>query len=373
MYTTYFILSGFLVFATLIPAIDNQHWFFRGFEFGKVQFLVLKVVVFFAALFTLSFTSWVWTMQAILLACIGYNAAILIRYSPLYKVKDLSNYNEGSNCVTLISANVYQFNRQYDRFIALIRNHKPDIFLTMESNQDWEDALTVLEDEYPYHCKVALENTYGMHLYTKLKMTKSQVHYFVADDLPSIEANLQTQDGYKFTLFGVHPPPPSPTEEENSKERDGELLSVAKKIRSDRHTTIVVGDFNTVAWSKPSILFRKTSETIDPRHGRGLYSTFHAKYWLLRFPIDQLYHTPNVFIKDLKVLPEFGSDHLPLYSEFCINHHDDSQEELVEELEKGEMQEVNEIIADGIAEMSDRPEVAVENGFSTGENPAALT
>jgi hypothetical protein len=62
-----------------------------------------------------------------------------------------------------------------------------------------------------------------MHLYSKLKITKHSVHYFVADDLPSIEAKITTADNFKFTFFAVHPPPPSPTEEENSKERDGEL------------------------------------------------------------------------------------------------------------------------------------------------------
>jgi hypothetical protein len=46
----------------------------------------------------------------------------------------------------------------------------------------------------------------------------------VADDL--IEAKITTADNFKFT-FAVHPPPPSHYEE-NSKERDGELLSIAK-------------------------------------------------------------------------------------------------------------------------------------------------
>jgi hypothetical protein len=77
-----------------------------------------------------------------------------------------------------------------------------------------------LDQKYKYNIKVALDNTYGMHLYSKLKITKHSIHYFVADDL--IEAKITTTDNFKFT-FAVHPPPPSPTEEENSKERDGEL------------------------------------------------------------------------------------------------------------------------------------------------------
>jgi hypothetical protein len=61
-----------------------------------------------------------------------------------------------------------------------------------------------------------------------------------------------------------------------------------------------------------------------------------------------------VFVQELKVLPDFGSDHLPLFCQFYINKHDDAQLELVEELEHGDIDEVNEMIAEGVAEQSER-------------------
>ena len=131
----------------------------------------------------------------------------------------------------------------------------------MESDENWEKALSHLDKKYKYNIKIALNNTYGMHLYSKLKITKHNVHYFVADYLPTIEAQIQTPDDFKFTFFVIHPPPPSPSEEENCKERDGEILSIAKKIKQNSDTCTVLGDFNNVAWAKSSILFRKTSET----------------------------------------------------------------------------------------------------------------
>src|SRR5699024_1195009 len=181
--------------------------------------------------------------------------------------------------IKIISCNVYQFNEEHDRFIDLVRNEKPDIFLTMESDSNWERSMRVLEEDYPFQEKITLDNTYGMHFYTRLKVISATTHYFVADDLPSIEAELETEDGYRFVFFGVHPPPPSPTEEENSKERDGDLLSVAKKVREYKLPVVVTGDFNNVAWAKSSSLFKKTSKLIDARIGRGILSTFHSKYW----------------------------------------------------------------------------------------------
>ena len=244
--------------------------------------------------------------------------------------------------------------------IDLINEIQPDILLTMESNQAWEDALTVIENDYPNFKKVPLENTYGIHFYTKLEVDNIKVNYFVADDLPSIEASLLTQNGEPFTFFGVHPPPPSPTEEDTSKERDGELLAVAKAVRKVKNPVIVTGDFNNVAWARSSILFRKTSELIDPRIGRGFVATFHAKYRLLRFPIDLFFHSTDIFIQDFKTLRNIGSDHLPLYCTFFINKEEDIQEDEVETLHEDDLEEVDELIENGIEEDGNRPAVAKE-------------
>jgi len=43
-----------------------------------------------------------------------------------------------------------------------------------------------------------------------------------------------------------------------------------------------------------------TNGTIDGRIESGFISTFHTKYWFLRFPLDLMFHTPKVFVEDLK-------------------------------------------------------------------------
>jgi endonuclease/exonuclease/phosphatase (EEP) superfamily protein YafD len=359
MQLTYYALSVLVVLSTVIPFLSYQHWTVRWFDFAKVQFTALGVLAFALGWATVPGSAPFWLAQTLLFLSLLHNLKILVQYSRWYKVQSVDVWDSHSDSITLLSANVLQFNTDYERFLRLIEDTEPDIVVTMESNEAWDTAMIGLQEEYPYYRKVPLENTYGMHLYSKLEMT-SEVHYFVADDLPSIEAKVTSREGYRFTLFCVHPPPPSPTEEVNSKERDGELLSVAKRIREGTGTTLVVGDFNNVAWSRSSVLFRKTSETIDPRIGRGLSSTFHAKYWFLQFPIDQIFHTADVFTQELKTTPYFGSDHLALFCRFYINRRDKAQEEFVENLEPGEMREVNDLIVEGIIEQGDRQEIATE-------------
>ncbi|MBC8769844.1 endonuclease/exonuclease/phosphatase family protein [Arenibacter sp. BSSL-BM3] len=361
MLITYYIISALVISASILPFITHQHWMFRVWEFGRIQVTIIQLVTLIIGILLIENKSVLfWSTMLLHAGLLINHLTILIPYSNLYSTKKLDHIPKHTQLISIVSVNVYQFNERYEELIKLVLDVKPDILLTMESNQAWEDAMSVIENEYTNFKKVALENTYGIHFYTTLTALSMKVNYFIADDLPSIEASLQTDEGIQFTFFGVHPPPPSPTEEDNSRERDGELLSLARRVKETVGPVIVVGDFNNVAWAKSSILFRKTSELIDPRIGRGFVSTFHAKYRFLRFPIDLFFHSSEIFVEDFKTLRKIGSDHLPLFCEFFINKKDDVQEEDVETLEEGEMKEVEEMIEDGIKEESDRPEVAKE-------------
>lgn len=361
MHLFYYLLISVCIIFSILPLVRNQHWIFRVLEFARFQVAILQLIVLvLGLLFFTPKTLIFWATAAVTLALIINHVVILIPYTVIYKRKPVQKISKNSDLISIISVNVYQFNKDYQQLITLINEAQPDILLTMESNQAWEDALTVIENDYPNFKKVPLENTYGIHFYTRLKVENIKVNYFISDDLPSIEASLLTENGERFTFFGVHPPPPSPTEEDTSKERDGELLAVAKAVREVNSPVIVTGDFNNVAWARSSILFRKTSELIDPRIGRGFVATFHAKYRLLRFPIDLFFHSTDIFIQDFKTLRNIGSDHLPLYCSFSINKEEDLQEDEVETLHEDDLEQVDELIEKGIEEDGNRPTVAQE-------------
>lgn len=355
-----YILCCIVLVVNILPFIPHQHWFFRVWDFGRIQLLFLLGILFLLSLFIHSdFTFFSRVVQFLLLVFVGYNLKVLLPYTPLYSQENKCNSSNEENSVSIVSVNVYQFNNEYDKLIRLIDEVKPDIVLTMESNKDWEEHLRKIETNYPNTHKVTLENTYGMHFYTHLNVIASKTNYFVADDIPSFEILLEASSGKRFTFFGVHPPPPSPTEEENSKERDGELLSVAKKVKESNYPVIVSGDFNNVAWANSSVLFKKKSQLIDPRIGRGFVSTFHAKYRLLRFPIDLFFHSKTIQVNEFKTLRAIGSDHLPLFCKFCIVTENKS-ENLSEKTNVAEDGEIEEIIEEGKKEKGDRDIVATE-------------
>lgn len=353
MNSTIWVVTSIIVLLSILPFIRNQHWVFRVPDFVRPQLLFLQLLTLVATIIWWKDVSYPILILLALLICIGYNCYIFIRFTKFWRSNKYKASAKHSKNVKIISVNVYQFNTEYHRLVDMIRKEQPDAFLTMESNKDWENAFQELKDEYTNFREIALENTYGMHFYTKLKVHDIKVHYFVSDDLPSIEAELETEDGYRFIFFGVHPPPPSPTEEETSKERDGDLLSVAKRAKKHSLPVVITGDFNTVAWSRVSILFKKASGLIDARYGRGYLATFHANYWFFRIPLDLLYHSPDVFIDDLNILPSIGSDHFPMCCTFYIDKNNDEQEDDVKTLDIEEKEEVEELIEEGKEEESE--------------------
>ncbi len=352
VYLLYYGLAIAGLLASFLPYIPKPHWIFRACAFLRLQVLVLLAVLGCMGFFIpLSRTATFMFTQLLIGAGMVNHLIKLAPYLP-FKTWMGKSWRVSPHSVSLLSVNVYQFNTQYHRLLELVERTSPDVLLTVETNQAWEDALKVLDNAYPFQQKVAQENTYGMHFYSKLPVDSCQVLYLMAPDLPSVQVEMQDKLGQKFQLFGIHPPPPSPTEETTSKERDGELLAVGKRVRNSELPTLVVGDFNNVAWSRSTRLFRKLSGLRDPRVGRGLFSTYPARWPLFRFPIDLLYHSAHIEVQHLNVLENIGSDHFPLFCRFFIDRQDKLPPK--EALEKDEKQEAREMIREGKQEKGNR-------------------
>ena len=173
MHLFYYLLISVCIIFSILPLVRNQHWIFRVLEFARFQVAILQLVVLvLGLLFFTPKTLIFWATAAVTLALIVNHVVILIPYTVIYKRKPVQKISKNPDLISIISVNVYQFSKDYQQLIDLINEIQPDILLTMESNQAWEDALTVIENDYPNFKKVPLENTYGMHFYSKLKIEK---------------------------------------------------------------------------------------------------------------------------------------------------------------------------------------------------------
>jgi endonuclease/exonuclease/phosphatase (EEP) superfamily protein YafD len=260
-----------------------------------------------------------WLLVMTGLFCLAYQAWWIIPYTYLFPKEVKSTRNKDPlRRIKIIIANVLTSNKKFQGLIEQVRKNEPDILVTLESDIWWQSQLDVLENDYPYTVKCPLDNFYGMHVYSKLPLINSQIEYLVEDDHPSIHTLVVMPSGHKIRIHFLHPAPPSPTENLESSERDAELIIVAKSAVDAKIPVIVTGDLNDVAWSETTRLFRKISGLLDPRIGRGMFNTFHAHYWFLRWPLDHIFHSHHFTLHQIKRLKGFGSDHFALMTELAI-------------------------------------------------------
>ena len=337
-----------LSFWSLIP---RDEWWFRGADFPRLQILALGLIAFILML--VWDAPWNWVREVILLgliAAVAYQLKMVLPYTFMWKkqVKTVAKTElQPERQISLIVSNVLTPNTQYNLLLQQIRQHQPDLILTLESDAHWEQALSVLEDDYPYRVAVPLDNLYGMHLYSRLALEDIEVKFILSDEIPSIHATVILRSGQPVQLYCLHPKPPSPTEAKDSTLRDAELLIVGDQIKDLDESCIVMGDLNDVAWSRTTRLFQRISGLLDPRVGRHFVNTFHADYPLLRWSLDHVFHSTDFALVQMQRLPHIGSDHFPVYVVLQTGRVFEQVQEELEQTEADE-QEAQEAIEDGI-------------------------
>lgn len=345
-------LALLLLATTLVARIPLRWWWIRCFEFPRVQIAMLALVCGLAGLALLDASvwrsiAWIASLVTIVLQC-----RYILPWTRLWhvQVKDAAKDASEDQHITLLIANVLMPNRKVEGLISMIHQHQPDIILTLESDQWWQDQLDPhLDETWRYSAKVPLDNLYGMHLYSRLPLKDTSVKWLIQEDIPSIHTQVTLESGDNIRLYAVHPRPPAPAESEKSLWRDAELLWVGQEVHKKPQPTLVAGDLNDVAWSITTRLFCRVSGMLDPRRGRGMFSTFHAKNPLLRWPLDHIFVTNHFTLIDMQRLEAFGSDHFPILATFCYCPERKDEQE-TPEANSEERQEAKETIQQGKTE-----------------------
>lgn len=355
-------LTALLVLATLLPISRAKVWWVRGLDFPRTQIAVLAAIIFGAYILFVEFDHVLRWAGAVLcaLVCI-YQAWWIWSFTPLHsrEVKR-TRPKPGQPRLRMLTANVLMTNRRSDALIDIVRKARPDLLLTLETNLWWQNQLAVLEADLPHTLAAPNDDLYGMHLYSRWPLEDPKVQFLVEPDKPSMHTCVVLPSGERVRLVCLHPAPPSPTENEESTERDAELILVARTLTNETRPAIVAGDLNDVAWSRTTRLFRKISCMLDPRVGRGLFNTFHAGYPFLRWPVDHFFHSRHFTLVELRRLRAFGSDHFPVLIELALSGGQANEEGLP--AEKEDVQEAREETAAAPASPSDVHVPGKENG-----------
>lgn len=345
------ILAIIVIWLSFWSLIPRDEWWIRGADFPRLQILVLGFIAFI--LFLLVDHPWNWLNQLLfigLMAALAYQLKMVLPYTFIWKkqVKQVKQDQlDPQRQISLVVSNVLTTNTKYHLLIEQIQIHQPDLVLTLETDQNWQNALSVIEADYPYRVPVPLDNLYGMHLYSKLELSETEVKFILSDEIPSIHTTVILRSGQPVQLYCLHPKPPSPTEAKDSTLRDAELLIVGDQIKDLDESCIVMGDLNDVAWSRTTRLFQRISGLLDPRVGRHYVNTFHADYPFFRWSLDHVFHSTDFALVHMERLPHVGSDHFPVFLVLQTGRVFEHIQEALEQTDKDE-QEAQKAIEEGI-------------------------
>lgn len=306
--------------AALVTVIKHEAWWIRALDFPRLQLTVLGITLLILQLALLDYDkASTWLLVAVTVVALIQEVWWIIPFMPFYpREVRTSRDSDPQYRLRILTANVLTPNRKAPELLEIVRRNDPDILVALETDQWWQTQLDSLEPDYPYAVKCPLDNLYGMLVYSRLPLHDTEIQYLVEEKVPSVHALVELPSGDCIQLHALHPAPPSPTENEESLERDAELVIVGKKAAEAKYPVVVTGDLNDVAWSATSLLFRKLSGLLDPRVGRGMLTTYHAQYWFLRWPLDHLFHSNDFTLVQLKRLGRFGSDHFPILVELAL-------------------------------------------------------
>ncbi len=326
MELTFQILAAITIISTLISSLRKTRWWIKVCDISRVHTTsVTFLLIVFAFFFLPLSTSWVLVTVTMLFIGLFYHLKIIAPFFPFSK-KEVLAATKTDNKIKILSVNVRLKNKKYQNLINLVEDVNPDIFLLTEVDQAWLDAIDRLRTNYPNTVLNPLDNTYGIALYSKLKLENSEVRYMVQEDIPSIHTNIKFHNR-DVQILGLHPRPPAPWTQPEKK--DIELIMVAGLSNINSKPTIVAGDLNDVGWSKITVNFKQISGLLDPRIGRGFFNTYNALIPVFQFPVDHFFVSKHFKLITIKKLKTIGSDHYPVLLEINLEDEDEVSSELL--------------------------------------------
>lgn len=328
------VMGVFLLTVTLLPLLRSGKWYVRWWDFPRLQIFALLV----ASLLLVGSVSWYRGLQgesffwiiSLLLAAV-WQFSHIVPYSWLYRhdveseqTDDKENGSKDSLKIMVANIDYENSHAEIERVEDQLLEEHPDILVIIEYDETWAARLIALRSRFRFHHEEKRGQGLGIAIWSDLRIEFSETKHLVSKRRASLWTVLETKFGRRVNFVAVHPTPPglidsTGDQRRDSNIRDAELIVVAKQIADQSNEAwIVAGDFNDVAWSHTTRLFRRISGLLDPRIGRTFMGTYMAQYPPCRCPIDHIFVSNDFKVSSLRRKRIVGSDHFALLGKFVL-------------------------------------------------------
>lgn len=203
-------------------------------------------------------------------------------------------------------------NSHHDKVLNLVKEKSPDLIGFSEITDTWVKVLVAGLPEYKY--QVIEKRFGGVAIFSKVPISKSQVHYFGSIKRPRIEAELLVNKSPVNIVF-AHTVTPF----QKYLIRNGELQEIANTAANSANSVIVFGDLNCSPWSYYFGRLLETGKLYDTAKGFGFRPTWTTHWFFPWMAIDHCLTSKDLSAIDRSVGPDVGSDHLPVYVELDLS------------------------------------------------------
>jgi endonuclease/exonuclease/phosphatase (EEP) superfamily protein YafD len=215
--------------------------------------------------------------------------------------------------VRVLEVNVLRSNRSFQQVARLIADEQPDLVALVEVDARWLAELAPALAAYPARIEAPRDDNFGLALYARGALAGGGEH--LGSRLPSIVAEAQ-HGRARFAVVVEHPFPPLTGALYDDQLRHFD--AVAERVRGLAGPFVIVGDLNSTPWSRAYARLRGGTGACDSRAGFGVQASYPAEGWLLGIPIDHVLVSCAIGVRDRRIGPDVGSDHLPVIADLVV-------------------------------------------------------
>ena len=298
------VLSSLRFFVHFYPIELLHHFQFQYFMVSAVSLMILTAL-----------RRW----RMVILACAAFivsSSAVAPMWLKPQGVDEGATTTQPTSTIRILHANVLSSNTRHSLLLELIAQEKPDLVILQEVNTKWLEALELLANDFPFTCLATREDNFGMAVYSRIPLHDAVVRQLGGARLPSMVLQIQLDD-VLVDVIASHPMPPSSAAAQSS--RDEQLMQIASFAERRPHPLIIVGDLNTTIWTASYHDLCEELGLTNARKGFGVLASWPAHLpAIVRIPIDHCLISDEFLVRDCRLGPKIGSDHLPLIIDLQI-------------------------------------------------------
>lgn len=297
-------MIGLCLLPVVLGAAGSLHWIADVFSHFRVYYVVAFLMISAVGIFMKA-----WSESAVSFIIVLILGRSLV---PFYMDPEpvLSDHS-----LKVVSLNLLSTNSEYQNTIEFIRNGDFDIIILQEINQTWVNELKVLTEDFPHQMLIPRPDNFGIGVMARDSLLNAERIDVSDTGIPSLFITVEHKLE-QIHLIATHPLPPVSTDYFRS--RNKQFSEINTFVNDLKDPVMVIGDLNSSVFSPNFSVLLENGRLRDSRPGFGLLSTWHAQWPLISVTLDHALVTEDIAVKDRRVGPDIGSDHLPVIIEISI-------------------------------------------------------